>query len=97
MFDYNLTTHLHSINYEPLRRALYTMYRTFRKPEEGVSLNIQNNVIIQCMQSHSSRHVWTLGKSLTRSCLWPFGVKLRHSLSGVLGAPPSSNGFGEVL
>jgi len=27
-------------------------------------------------ESCSSRHVGALGKSLTRSCLWRFGVKL---------------------
>src|SRR6218665_2525348 len=31
-------------------------------------------------ESHSSRHVGTLGKSFTRSCLWRFGVKFRHSV-----------------
>ena len=29
-------------------------------------------------ESLSSRHVETLGKSFTRSCLWHFNVKLRH-------------------
>src|SRR6218665_2538365 len=32
-------------------------------------------------ESRSSRHVGTLGKSFTHSCLWRFGVKLRHSYS----------------
>ena len=31
--------------------------------------------------SRSSHHVGTLDKSFTSSCLWRFGVKLRHSLS----------------
>ena len=31
-------------------------------------------------ESSSSRHIGTLGKSLTRSCLWRFGMKLRHSI-----------------
>src|SRR6218665_1300387 len=30
--------------------------------------------------SRSSRHVGTLGKFLTHSCLWLFGVQLRHSI-----------------
>src|SRR6218665_484248 len=34
----------------------------------------------------SSRHVGTLGKSLTHSCLWRSGVKLRHSIRAVSGA-----------
>ena len=32
-------------------------------------------------ESRSSRHVDTLGKFFTRSCLWRFGVKLRHIVS----------------
>ena len=28
-----------------------------------------------------SRHVGTLGKSLTHSCLWRFSMKLRHTVS----------------
>ena len=36
--------------------------------------------------SRSSRHVGTLGKSLTYSCLWRFGVKLRHSIRAVVGS-----------
>src|SRR6218665_661607 len=34
-------------------------------------------------ECHSSPYVWTLGKSLTRSCPWRFGVKLQHSISAV--------------
>src|SRR6218665_2908795 len=34
-------------------------------------------------ESRSSRHVGTLGKSFTRSYLWQFGVKLRHSIRAV--------------
>ena len=41
-------------------------------------------------ESRSSRHVGTLGKSFTRSFLWRFGVKLRHSIRAVSGAPLSS-------
>jgi len=48
-------------------------------------------------ESHSSRHSGPLGKSFTRSCLWRFGVKLRHSIRAVSGAPLTSNGFEEAL
>jgi len=34
----------------------------------------------------SSHHVGTLGKSLTRSCLWRFGVNLRYSIRAVVGS-----------
>ena len=36
-------------------------------------------------ESRSSHHVGTLGKSLTRSCLWRFSVKLWHSIHAVSG------------
>src|SRR6218665_2952275 len=36
--------------------------------------------------SRSSRHVGTLGKSFTCSCLWRFGVKLRYSIRAVVGS-----------
>jgi len=39
----------------------------------------------------------TLGKSFTRSCLWRFRVKLRHSIRSVSGGPLSSNGLEEAL
>src|SRR6218665_818937 len=48
-------------------------------------------------KSLSSRHAGTLGKSYTRSCLWCFGVKLRHSICAVSGAPLSSSGPEEAL
>ena len=32
------------------------------------------------VESRSSRHVGTLGKSFARSYLWRFGMKLRHSI-----------------
>ena len=48
-------------------------------------------------ESHSDRHVGTLGKFFTCSCLWRFGVKLRHSIRAVSGAPLSSNGLEEAL
>src|SRR6218665_1715612 len=34
-------------------------------------------------ESFSIRHVGILGKSLTRNCLWRFGLKLRHSIRAV--------------
>ena len=45
----------------------------------------------------SSRHIGTLSKSFTRSCLWHFGVKLRHSIRAVSGVPLSSSGLEEAL
>ena len=47
--------------------------------------------------SRSSRHVRTLDKSFTRNCLWRFGVKLRHSIHAVSGAPLSNSGLEETL
>ena len=50
-------------------------------------------------ESRSSRHVGTLGKFLTHSSLWRFGVKLRHSIRALSGAPLtlSSSGLEEAL
>ena len=45
----------------------------------------------------SSRHVETLDKSFTCSCLWRSGLKLRHSIRAVSGAPLSSSGLKEAL
>ena len=45
----------------------------------------------------SCRHVGTLGKFLTRSCLWRFCVKLRHGIRAVSGALMSSSGHEEEL
>ena len=45
----------------------------------------------------SNRHVGTLCKSFTRSCLRRFGVKLRYSVRAVSGAPLSSSGLEEAL
>ena len=42
-------------------------------------------------ESRSSHHIGTLGKSFTCSCLWRFGVKLRHSIRAVSGAPLSNS------
>src|SRR6218665_640078 len=47
--------------------------------------------------SRSSRHIGTLGKSLTHSCLWRFSVKLRHSIRAVSGALLSRSGLEEAL
>ena len=47
--------------------------------------------------SRSSRHVGTLGKSLIHSCLWRFGVKLRHSIRAVSGALLNRSGLEEAL
>jgi len=38
-----------------------------------------------------------LGKSLTHSCLWRFGVKFRHSIRAVSGALLSNSGLEEAL
>ena len=48
-------------------------------------------------ESCSSRHVRTLGKYFTRSCLWRFDVKLRHSICAVSGALMISSGLEEAL
>ena len=48
-------------------------------------------------ESQSSHHIGTLGKSFTLSCLWCFGMKFRHSIRAVLGAPLSSSRLQEVL
>ena len=50
-------------------------------------------------ESRSSRHVdyRDFGQVLHRRCLWRFGVKLRHSIRAVLGAPLSSSGLEEAL
>ena len=47
--------------------------------------------------SRSSRHVGTFGKSFSHSCLWRLGVKLRHSIRAVSGAPLSIGGHEEAL
>ena len=47
--------------------------------------------------SRSSRHVGTLGKSFTRSYLWRFAMKFRHSVCAVSGTPLSSSGLEETL
>ena len=48
-------------------------------------------------ESRSSRHVGTLGKSFTRSCLRRFDVKLRRSKRAVSGALLSSSELEEAL
>ena len=47
--------------------------------------------------SRSSRHVETLGKSLTHNCLWRFGVKFRHRIRDVSGVRLSSSGLKKAL
>src|SRR6218665_3585341 len=47
--------------------------------------------------SRSSRQVGTFGKFLTHNCLWRFGVKFRHSIRSVSGAPLRSRGLEEAL
>ena len=47
--------------------------------------------------SRSSRHLGTLGKSFTHSCLLRFGVKFRHSVRAVSGAPRNISGLEEAL
>src|SRR6218665_1954848 len=44
-------------------------------------------------ESRSNRHVGTLDKYFTRSCLWRFGAKLRNGILGVSGAPLSCSGL----
>src|SRR6218665_3420727 len=48
-------------------------------------------------ECRSSCHLGTLGKSLTHSCLWRFGMKLRHSIRAVSEAPLSSSRLEEAL
>ena len=48
-------------------------------------------------QSRSIRHVGTLDKSLTSSCLCRFGVKLRHTIRAVSGALLSSSRLEKAL
>ena len=48
-------------------------------------------------ESRSRHHVGTLGKSLTHSCLWRFGVKLRHSIRAMSRALLSSSELEEAL
>src|SRR6218665_56641 len=48
-------------------------------------------------ESCSGRHVGNFDKSFTRSCLWCFDVKLRHSIRAESRAPLSSGGLEEAL
>ena len=48
-------------------------------------------------ESLSSRQLGTLGKSFTCSCLWHFGVKLRHNIHAVSRVPLGSSGLEGVL
>ena len=47
--------------------------------------------------SCSSRHVGALGKSLSHSCLWRLGMKLRHRIRAVSGTLLSRSGLEEAL
>ena len=47
--------------------------------------------------SRSSRHVGTIGKFLTHSCLWRFGMKFQHSVRAVSGAPLNGRALEEAL
>src|SRR6218665_880587 len=48
-------------------------------------------------ESRPSRHLGTLGKFLTQSCLWRFGVKLRHIIRAVSGALLNRSGLEGAL
>ena len=49
------------------------------------------------LDSRSSRHIGTLGKSLTHNCLWHIGMKFQHSIRAVLEVPLTRNGLEEAL
>src|SRR6218665_584044 len=54
-------------------------------------------IVGACVAHWLSRHSLVrkvMGKSLTHNCLWRFGVKFRHSIRAVSGAPPSSPSWG---
>ena len=53
--------------------------------------------VVHGFEFRSSLHVGTLGKSFTWSCLWRFGVNLRHSIRAVSGGLLSSSGLKEEL
>ena len=61
----------------------------FRRAHDVIGRFNAFRPISRGFKPRSSRHVGTLGKSFTRSYLWRFGVKLRHSIRAVLGAPLS--------
>ena|SRR6218665_1957687 len=42
-------------------------------------------------RSIAATYIGTLGKSFTQRCLWRFGVKFRHSIRAVSGAPLSTS------
>ena len=85
-----------------LKTLIYSLRRgTWGRGTWGTSWGI---CWVDCFQpegrgfnSRSSRHVETLGKSLTHSCLWRFGVKIRHSIRAVSGALLSRSGLEEAL
>src|SRR6218665_3516648 len=69
---------------KPKRKGRIGRVEAFRQEDRGY-------------ESRSSRHVGTLGKSLTHRCLWRFGVKLRHSIRAVSDALLSRSGLEEAL
>ena len=60
---------------------------------------VDSSPFVRGFESLASRHVETLDKSFPRCCMWRFGVKLRHSIHAVSGAPLStcSSGLEEAL
>jgi len=64
----------------------------------GTWLRIPFNLrVVGLNPALAATYVGTLDKSLTRSCLRHFGVKLQHRICAVSGAPPSSSGLEEAL
>src|SRR6218665_122770 len=53
--------------------------------------------VIGSTPAQAATYIGTLGKSLTHSCLWCFGVKLRQSIRAVSGATLSSSELEEAL
>src|SRR6218665_301855 len=78
-----LVTGGHSPMYPPLATRLWLIGRldALRPNDRG-------------FESCPYRQVGTLDKSLIRSCLWRFGVKLRHSIRAVSGAPLTGGSIG---
>ena len=58
---------------------------------------VESTPIVQRVVGSNPALATTLVKSFTRSCLWRFGVKLRHSIRAVSGAPLSSSELEEAL
>src|SRR6218665_3643939 len=47
--------------------------------------------------SRLTRHLGTMGKSVTHNCLWRSSVKFGNSIRAVFGAPLSSGGLEDAL